>query len=216
MASWVASLLLVLGAAGPSLQAAVNVTLYYESLCPDSIRFVKQQLYPAWKSLSPECLRVDFVPYGKASQERLADGHWSFSCQHGPRECLGNKQQACALHALRDLPALQVEFVHCFMAAADPPSSGAQCAKTLNITYSEIEKCSSSQQGEDLLAALGDKTKKFNPELSWVPTPAFNNVYDAEDLQESMTDFLSAVCKRLDSPKPAACSEHLEAEQSVE
>ncbi|PNF32968.1 hypothetical protein B7P43_G16667 [Cryptotermes secundus] len=54
----------------PSLEllgAAVNLSLYYESLCPDSMNFIKFQLYPTWLLLTGEYLAVDFVPYGKAT-----------------------------------------------------------------------------------------------------------------------------------------------------
>lgn len=35
-------------------------------------------------------------------------------CQHGIKECIGNKIQSCTLNALTD-ETTQVEFVHCFM-----------------------------------------------------------------------------------------------------
>lgn len=44
----------------------VHVTVYYETLCPDSQRFITQQLYPAWKDLKDH-LVLEFVPFGKAS-----------------------------------------------------------------------------------------------------------------------------------------------------
>lgn len=35
-------------------------------------------------------------------------------CQHGPKECIGNRIQSCALQGLLDQTA-QVEYVNCFM-----------------------------------------------------------------------------------------------------
>jgi hypothetical protein len=46
---------------------AVKLSLYYESLCPDSINFIRFQLYPTWLLLTGEYLSIDFVPYGKAT-----------------------------------------------------------------------------------------------------------------------------------------------------
>ena len=43
------------------------MSVYYESLCPDSIRFVTQQLYPNWLHFGPEILTVDLNPFGKAN-----------------------------------------------------------------------------------------------------------------------------------------------------
>lgn len=41
------------------------VHLYIESLCPDSIRFIQNQLYPAYDDLKDQ-IDVTFVPFGKA------------------------------------------------------------------------------------------------------------------------------------------------------
>lgn len=52
--------------AGGESNAAIDVGVYYESLCPDSIRWIKQQLLPQYDVLK-DYIRVTFVPYGKAS-----------------------------------------------------------------------------------------------------------------------------------------------------
>jgi hypothetical protein len=44
----------------------VHVTVYYETLCPDSQRFITFQLYPAWKDLRDHLI-LEFVPFGKSS-----------------------------------------------------------------------------------------------------------------------------------------------------
>lgn len=43
------------------------VQVMYESLCPDSIRFIKDQLTPAYEALGSQRMVVEFVPYGKAT-----------------------------------------------------------------------------------------------------------------------------------------------------
>ncbi len=35
-------------------------------------------------------LDLRLYPYGNARQSRAKDGSWKFTCQHGPKECLGN------------------------------------------------------------------------------------------------------------------------------
>ena len=59
---------LVMGAgAGPS----VKLSVHYESLCPDSIRFVTTQLYPSWKHFGEDILHLDLNPFGKANVRYL-------------------------------------------------------------------------------------------------------------------------------------------------
>lgn len=48
------------------LQDAIKVSVYYESLCPYSIRFITQQLYPNYYRFADN-LNLDLVPYGKAN-----------------------------------------------------------------------------------------------------------------------------------------------------
>ena len=48
----------------------LDVTLYYESLCPDSRAWVVYQLYPAWEVLK-DIFHFTLVPYGKAFVRKL-------------------------------------------------------------------------------------------------------------------------------------------------
>ncbi|XP_063241951.1 GILT-like protein 1 isoform X2 [Bacillus rossius redtenbacheri] len=185
-------------------QTAVKVSVFYESLCPDSIRFIDEQLYPTWTNLTEKYLSVDFIPYGKASH-RSADGRWSFSCQHGDTECRGNEVQACALRQLRNSSSQRVEFVHCAMADGYPPAAGPKCANNLNISYDPIEECSNGQEGETLLAEMGDRTHEFRPKIAFIPTIAVYGVYSEEDQRDSLTNFLAVVCRYISGDKPAAC-----------
>lgn len=49
----------------------VNMTLYYESLCPDCKRFFATQLYQTWQVLGTRVLNLTLVPYGNARVSRL-------------------------------------------------------------------------------------------------------------------------------------------------
>lgn len=44
----------------------VPVAVYYESLCPDSAKFITDQLYPALKSELRDLVEITFVPFGKS------------------------------------------------------------------------------------------------------------------------------------------------------
>lgn len=49
---------------------------------------------------------------------------WMFTCQHGPRECWGNKAQACGLAENKE-QSKNVEFVNCMMSNFNPASENA-------------------------------------------------------------------------------------------
>ena len=55
------------GARGLVAEQTVKLSVHYESLCPDSIRFVTKQLYPSWKHFGKDILKVDLNPFGKAN-----------------------------------------------------------------------------------------------------------------------------------------------------
>lgn len=90
------------------------IQIYYEALCPDSVNFVQNQLFPNFAALR-DYIDILYVPFGKASSHN-DNGIIEFTCQHGPAECTGNRVQSCTLRALRADPDRQTEFVACQMA----------------------------------------------------------------------------------------------------
>lgn len=43
----------------------VRVDVYYETLCPDSIQFIRQKLFPTFGKVG-DIMDINLVPYGKA------------------------------------------------------------------------------------------------------------------------------------------------------
>ncbi|NXT95669.1 GILT reductase, partial [Anhinga rufa] len=82
--------------------APVELSLYYESLCPACRWFLVQQLFTAWLLLPAEVLNITLVPYGNAKEE-IVGGKWHFQCQHGPEECLGNMIETCLMHEAKNI-----------------------------------------------------------------------------------------------------------------
>lgn len=63
------SLIILLGISSyviPTTNGKLHVGIYYESLCPDSIRFITDQLFPGY-SVVKHLIDVLFVPFGKSS-----------------------------------------------------------------------------------------------------------------------------------------------------
>lgn len=78
-------------------------------------------------------------------QQKFVDGHWVFECQHGEKECYGNKMQACAIlqacgeqgsvHCSTDNVGKVLKYITCV--EADPDQKGANDKVRI---YSKIYK----------------------------------------------------------------------------
>ncbi|XP_065351021.1 GILT-like protein 1 [Cloeon dipterum] len=189
-----------------SATQAVKVSVYYESLCPDSIAFIRDQYHSTYQQLGSSSITVDFLPYGKATHTQDGNGNWNFDCQHGPEECRGNKVQACGLKYITN-PDLQEAYVHCVMTSSYPPDAGQSCATSVGgvSDYSAISSCISSAEGDNALVAYGDRTHALGSILSFVPTIIYDDVFNQSEQNESLYNFLGVVCRHLSSPKPSAC-----------
>ncbi len=67
-----------------------EIQVNYETLCPDSVRFITDHLDKAIK-LFKDKIYVKLIPFGIASyawneKEKI----WEFKCQHGNSECFAN------------------------------------------------------------------------------------------------------------------------------
>jgi len=187
-----------------AVSAKLKVGVYYETLCGDSKRFIRSQLYPLMKEGADEYLDVEFIPYGKATTT-VSGSSFTFSCQHGKPECNGNKMHACAIKYLSK--EQQLEFVKCSMTASYPPDSLDDCSEELGIkeeTFKQIKECSNTAEGKSLLANHGEMTNALSPKLFFVPTVTYNGVFDQDKMWTSQANFKRVVCDEL-TPKPQFC-----------
>jgi len=68
----------------------VNVTLYYETLCPYCQQFITTQVAQAFSTIL-DIINITLVPYGNAHETYQPDTQlYQYVCQHGADECLGN------------------------------------------------------------------------------------------------------------------------------
>uniref|UniRef100_A0A2M4D000 Putative gamma-interferon inducible lysosomal thiol reductase n=1 Tax=Anopheles darlingi TaxID=43151 RepID=A0A2M4D000_ANODA len=185
----VLSVLLVaaLAACVGQAQAQLTVDVYYAHLCPDSVRWVQNQLL----TLNPALLNsitLDFIPFGKA--QSINNGA-SFTCQHGPAECEGNRVQSCILNLLPTQQA-KVNYVGCQMDfAADP--RGWECAFRSGVNLNTAEACVEGPLGTQLQLEAERRTHAISP--AWIPTIVFNGVFD-QTLQDRAQDgFASVICE---------------------
>uniref|UniRef100_A0A1A9X1Z9 Gamma-interferon inducible lysosomal thiol reductase n=1 Tax=Glossina brevipalpis TaxID=37001 RepID=A0A1A9X1Z9_9MUSC len=163
----------------------LNVLILYESLCPDSKQFMQNQLGPNYENLK-DFIDIKLVPFGKSNSY---DNGSQFFCQHGPRECLGNRQQSCTLHQTHD-QLEQVKFAVCQMAKFDT-SSTKECSESAGLS-SDINECMNSETGTFLQLEAERITHSYAP--SFIPTIIYNGVFDQQLQDNSLRDFRGTVC----------------------
>ncbi|XP_040572852.1 gamma-interferon-inducible lysosomal thiol reductase [Lepeophtheirus salmonis] len=180
----------------------LQLSVYYETMCPYCRRHILEDLHPTYTQLS-DILDVQLVPYGNAKSSSRPDGTgYTFSCQHGPTECLGNMVHACAIKYVK-FPIL-MDFIACMMERSDVPVlAGKECASKLEIEWTEIEECSMSLEGEQLLFNNGEETNNLTPPKTVVPTDTLNGSQD--DQEELIHNLKQKICSSYPGPKPAAC-----------
>ncbi|XP_037945782.1 GILT-like protein 1 [Teleopsis dalmanni] len=196
----------------------VPVTIYYESLCPDSAKFINEQVYPAMKTELKDHLDITLVPFGK-SQYSTQGPDVLFTCHHGPNECYGNKVHACAIELIQansyqtefTRESLTLDFVNCMMKVGknfpDNVYPGARCARENHIsTWENIQQCANSTDGSALLKKQGDATNNFQNPLVSVPTVVFKQQYDAKVSERAQSAFLQTGCKYVPQPQPKICA----------
>ncbi|KAI5712514.1 GILT-like protein 1 [Diaphorina citri] len=165
-------------------ESPAHLTVYYEALCPDSRYFVTRPLHNALQTF-PE-LNVKYVPFGKAS----SNSYGGFDCQHGPEECRGNIVHGCALARLEPGKA-QHDFVYCGMLY---PKQYERCVVKSGLSWVDVEACSQSPEGSNYHRNFEVITKGETDGPTFVPSIAFNNVFDKSKSTEAFNDLESYLC----------------------
>ena len=57
----------------------MQVEVYYETLCPDTRYFIRQQLYPVWQDLK-HIMDIHWKPYGKATVSKSVLTWYTYIC----------------------------------------------------------------------------------------------------------------------------------------
>ncbi|XP_002412283.3 GILT-like protein 1 [Ixodes scapularis] len=188
----------------------VNVTLFYESMCPYSREFITDQLYPTYELLRGYMVVV-LVPFGNGhiDNKTLRNGktYVSITCQHGVNECKGNKIEACAIKKYK-MTSLWLPFVACISRFPDPHKQGKMCADSFHLEWSAVGQCADGKEGQDLLYQMGRLTEDHRPPINYVPYIDFDGVHDQKAEDEARGNLLGVVCKKLGDVKPKVCSGH--------
>merc|ERR1719154_46058 len=188
-----------------SNEESVTLDLFYEALCPDSIYFMVLQLFPTWQKFGTQ-LQINYKPFGFASWVETGDGGFTFECQHGADECLGNKAQACLLNMVPKQEEI-VPLINCMMKTRNPPSIGDECISELNLDVDvrALGDCLNSNLGSILLHDYGVETKNADPKINYVPWIVLNGEFSRENLDMAQSDLTGLLCEKY-LPNSPACN----------
>ncbi|XP_062337713.1 gamma-interferon-inducible lysosomal thiol reductase-like [Osmerus eperlanus] len=181
---------------------AVQVGLYYESLCPGCRGFLTQELFPTW-TLLQDILDITLVPYGNA-QESFDGKMYHFTCQHGEEECLGNIMETCIMN-LTSSSAFQI--IYCMESSTDVVKAAQSCLQLYSpsLPWENVMSCVKGDLGNGLMHQNAMKTDALKPSHQYVPWITINGDH-TDDLQDkAMSSLFPLVCSLYKGTKPEAC-----------
>lgn len=80
-----------------------------------------------------------------------------------------------------------------------------QCALQVGVeSFTPISDCFNND-GDEILAQLGDQTHAVEPTITFVPTIVYDDVFNQNLQDNSLTDFAGVACAQLSSSAPASC-----------
>ena len=175
----------------------VDVKVFVESLCPDCIRFTAGELLEF--TLLEDMMAItnlEILPYGKA--HIISRDPPTFECQHGEKECHGNKVELCSLayytpKALNLMNCMQKERLF-------DDETITKCAKLEEVEPAPIIECANGVEGNNLMLYAGDIT----PTLTYVPSIMVNG-----NLLTDVENIIKHVCDAYEGEKPASCRKNL-------
>ncbi|KAL1427714.1 hypothetical protein MTO96_017150 [Rhipicephalus appendiculatus] len=183
-------------------EKAVNITLYYEGLCPGCHLFILDQLHPTYAKLQ-DYLNVDILPFGNARMH-VVNGTVTFDCQHGPDECYINEVQTCAVKYVHPTRKL-LDFVACMLSHNKPTEAGKPCAEKAGTDWGVLDKCSTGPEGTQLLYEMGKRTRDHKPRIEYVPWIEVNGAHNLTIQEQAQGQLFHFTCELLEPEAPKIC-----------
>ncbi|NXG57623.1 GILT reductase, partial [Hemiprocne comata] len=151
--------------------APVELSLYYESLCPACRWFLLAR--PGARGAHPRCFRHRsnrLVP-----QETNVSGKWQFECQHGPEECLGNMIEACLMHEAQNFTTY-FPVIFCLESGSSVTKNLEACLQIYapELDVGRIAACVRGDAGAALMHHNAQQTAALDPPHQYVPWIVIN------------------------------------------
>jgi len=161
-------------------------------------------------------------PYGNAKETKNADGTYTFTCQHGVNECIGNMYEACAVEHYNTTGSNHIPtwwpFTYCMYKSQNAGNAtvAQKCATDNGLIWETLTTCAGSDpakgstaDGNPLMHQMAVTTDNLVPPHTWTPWV----VVDGKPLTSSQLDLpLTPIVCNLYSAKnantctlPSAC-----------
>ncbi|XP_028137094.2 GILT-like protein 1 [Diabrotica virgifera virgifera] len=179
----------------------VKITVYYEPLGEDSVKFITNQLYPAYKQIGDH-LNVDLIPKVNKTAFGRKLGKSQYTYPYETKESYLAAIHACVLNMYS--PEQRTEFVSCSANTNEPSSNDnlKKCAKQADLNWEDITKCTKSAQPDKLLNSYYRQSVMEN--ISKYPTILINDEYDRMLEQKALFNFKAVMCQLMDD-LPEGC-----------
>ncbi|KAK9057538.1 hypothetical protein SSX86_022374 [Deinandra increscens subsp. villosa] len=179
----------------------VELSLYYEALCPFCENFILNYLYKIFDNGLISIVDLKLSPYGNAK----ISSNGTVVCQHGEWECVLNTVESCAIHAW-PVVSDHFPFIYCVEGLTYEGKYGEweTCFEKLNLDPKPVTDCITSGFGHELALRYADEINALKPPHTYVPWV----VVDGKPIYDDYIDFISFICKAYKGSKlPQACSE---------
>jgi len=156
-------------------------------------------------------------PYGNAKETQNADGTWSFTCQHGVNECIGNMFEACAIEHNNSTGTNHVPtwwpFFYCMEKSQNAANVtiASNCAKNNGLDWTTIDTCAgddpakgTKEDGNPLMHNIAVATGALVPPHTFTPWV----VVDGKPLTSAQLDLplTPIVCTAYSNKNPQTCT----------
>eukprot|EP00827_Trimyema_finlayi_P000581 TRINITY_DN111_c0_g1_i1.p1 TRINITY_DN111_c0_g1~~TRINITY_DN111_c0_g1_i1.p1 ORF type:complete len:241 (+),score=97.34 TRINITY_DN111_c0_g1_i1:3-725(+) len=186
-------------------QDKIKLDFFVESLCPDCMDFMENSFIKAYKVKDIEqIVEWNFQPYGNAHQKKEGN-KWTFTCQHGEKECYGNLMETCAIASFSKI--ISSDFIICLEKEVKEPQyfkdfdkAAAACESILKIDLTSVKECMKSDKGNELEHQVADKTDALQPPHNYVPWITVNGNHYVDDENKIIENMLGYVCSAYKGP----------------
>ncbi|KAI3788009.1 hypothetical protein L2E82_00595 [Cichorium intybus] len=187
----------------------VQVTVYYESLCPYCENFIVNYLIDVFTEGIDAIADVKLFPYGNAK----VNSNGNITCQHGEQECVFNTIEACAINAWPDVHD-HFPFIFCVERYLyhDKSDQWESCFEELSLDPKPVKDCYTSGYGNQLELQYAVETNSLQPPKKYVPWV----VVDGKPLYDDYIYIITRICSVYKGPSlPKACLRCLASSEKI-